>query len=266
MRLLLNDVLPGGASPGALLEEAALEKLYAYPDAAGRPWVRANMVATLDGAAAGNDGRTGTINTPADLVVYTLLRDLADVVLVGAGTARAEGYRRPGPRTGNRAALAVAEGRAAHPELAVVSRTAAVPPLLAAAPEDGAGDADGGRGGVLMVTCAAAGEEALDRARDALGADRVLVVGGDSVDLPAAVGALAGRGLPRVLCEGGPSLLADVAAAGLLDELCLTVVPLLAGGVERRVAVGAVADRPLVPRVLIESGGTLLQRWTRPGA
>ncbi|MFD6951745.1 hypothetical protein A6A08_16635 [Nocardiopsis sp. TSRI0078] len=255
VRLLLNDAVPGAASPGDVLDASALERLYAYPD---RPWLRANMVATLDGAAAGNDGRTGSINTPADQVVYTLLRDLADVVLVGAGTARVEGYRHTRPRTRGLLARALAEGRAAHPELAVVSGTGQVPPLLTERPGDG--------GGVLLVTCEAAGAEALDRARGTLGEDRVLVCGERSVDLPAAVAALAGRGMPRILCEGGPRLLADVAAAGLLDELCLTVVPLLAGGLEQRIAVGTAADRALVPGVVVESEGTLLQRWLRSDA
>lgn len=254
MRLLLNDAVPGAAALGEPLDASALERLYAYPGA--RPWVRANMVATLDGASAGNDGRTGSINTPTDLVVFTLLRDLADVVLVGAGTARAESYRHTRPRSGDRLARAVAQGRAAHPELAVVSGTGRVPPLLAGRPENG--------GGVLLVTCEAAGDEAISRARRTLGSDRVLVCGGGSVDLPATVAALAGRGLPRILCEGGPRLLADVAAADLLDELCLTAVPLLAGGIEQRIAVGSAADRPLVPGVLVESEGTLLQRWLRP--
>ncbi len=254
MRLLLNDAVPGAAAPGRELDPAALERLYAYPD---RPWLRANMVSTLDGAAAGSDGRTGTINTPADLVVFTLLRDLADVILVGAGTARAEGYRHADTRTGDRAARALAEGRAAQPELAVVSGTGRIPPLLERESHSG--------GGVFLVTRAAAGPEALDRARRVLGADRVLVCGEHTVDLAAAVAALAGRGLPRILCEGGPRLLADVAAAGLLDELCLTLVPLLSGGLEQRIAAGAVADRPLVPGVVIESEGTLLQRWLRPG-
>ncbi|MEU1900958.1 pyrimidine reductase family protein [Nocardiopsis dassonvillei] len=253
VRLLMNDAAPGAASPGQTLDASALERLYAYPD---RPCVRANMVASLDGAAAGNDGRTEALNTPADLVVFTLLRDLADVVLVGAGTAREAGYRRTGPRTGDRAARAVAEGRADRAEIAVVSGSGQVPPLLAESTGDG--------GGVLLVTCAAAGNEALDRACRTLGEDRVLVCGRERVDLRAAVGALVGRGLPRILCEGGPRLLADVAAAGLLDEMCLTVVPLMAGGVQQRVAVGTAADAPLVPGVLIESEGTLLQRWLRP--
>lgn len=249
----MNDAVPGAASPGRTLDGPMLERLYAYPD---RPWLRANMVSTLDGAAAGNDGRTGTINTPSDLVVFTLLRDLADVILVGAGTARTEGYRHADTRTGDRARRAVAEGRAAQPEIAVVSGTGQVPPLLAGESHSG--------GGVLLVTCEAAGARALDRARRTLGKDRVLVCGEHTVDLASAVAALVDRGLPRILCEGGPRLLADVAAAGLLDELCLTLVPLLAGGTEQRIAVGTPADRPLVPGVIIESEGTVLQRWLRP--
>ncbi|RKS09688.1 riboflavin biosynthesis pyrimidine reductase [Nocardiopsis sp. Huas11] len=252
----MNEVAPGAAGPGDVVADAVLEELYAYPDTGARAWVRANMVATIDGAAAGNDGRTGTINTEADLVVFTLLRDLADVVLVGAGTARAEGYRRPGPRGAQRRARALAQGRAAHPALAVVSRSAHVPPLLAAPEPD--------RGQVWMLTCQEAGEEALERARAVLGAERVLVLGEAEVDLFAAVEALRERGMPRVLCEGGPRLLRDVAAEGVLDELCLTVVPVLAAGVEQRITAGAGVDQVLVPRLLLEGGGTLLHRWIRP--
>ncbi|NYJ33158.1 pyrimidine reductase family protein [Nocardiopsis aegyptia] len=256
VRLLMNDVAPGAAEPGDPVDDSVLEALYAYPDTVGRPWVRANMVATLDGAAAGNDGRTGTINTEADLVVFTLLRDLADVVLVGAGTARAEGYRRPTPRTGARRARAEAQGRAAHPALAVVTRTAHVPPLLAAEETD--------RGQVWLLTCQEAGEPALERARAALGPERVLVLGEAEVDLVAAVDALHERGMSRILCEGGPRLLRDVAAEGVLDELCLTVVPVLAAGAEQRITAGAGVDQELVPRLLLEGGGTLLHRWIRP--
>ncbi|WP_198659090.1 pyrimidine reductase family protein [Nocardiopsis sp. FIRDI 009] len=256
VRLLLNDVVPGAADPGDRLGPDDLERLYAYPDVTARPWVRANMVATLDGAAAGNDGRTGSINTAADLVVYTLLRDLADVILVGAGTARSEGYRRTPPRSARFLDRAAAEGRPSCPVTAVVSGAAQVPPLLAADAPD--------HGDVLLVTCAGAGPEALDRARRLLGSDRVIVVGAQSVDLPAAVDALHARGLPRILCEGGPRLLRDVAAADALDELCLTVVPLLAAGVQQRVTAGAGVDRALVPRLVIEQDGTLLHRWMRP--
>ncbi|MDT0330571.1 dihydrofolate reductase family protein [Nocardiopsis lambiniae] len=246
MRVLLNDLVPEAAAPGATVSDGTLAALYAHPEHR----TRANMVATLDGAGAGTDGLTGSINTSADREVYTLLRDLADVVLVGAGTARAEDYGRPGPRT--------RPGRTRCPELAVVSRSAAVPPSLAEAAPD--------RGGVLLITRRGAGEAALVRARDLLGADRVLVHGDAEVDLAAAVADLAARGLSRVLCEGGPSLLADMAAAGLLDELCLTTVPLLAGGDAHRIAVGAPAGLELVPRLILESEGTLLHRFTRPAS
>lgn len=257
VRLLLNDVAPGVAAPGDLLDNPVLEQLYAYPDVAVRPWVRGNMVCTLDGAAAGSDGRSGSINTDADLVVYTLLRDLADVVLVGAGTARTEGYRRPGPRSGTHQARSLAEGRSRHPALAVVSESARVPPTLTTEQSD--------RGRVFVVTCAGAGTEALELARGLLGPEQVIVAGGTSVDLPKAVHILHERGLSRILCEGGPRLLADVAAADVLDELCLTVVPLLTGGSELRITRGAIADRVLVPGLLIEADGTLLHRWVRPG-
>lgn len=258
MRVLMNEAAPEVPTPHGRADQDTLEQLYAYPDTSTRPWTRANMVATLDGAAMGNDGRTASINTEPDLVVYTLLRDLADVILVGAGTARLEGYRRPARRSGDRAERAVAEGRTAHPELAVVSRGAHVPPLLAAPAPD--------RGEVLMITCAAAGPSALARARKVLGTDRVVIAGEDEVDLPLAVTALHDRGLPRVLCEGGPQLLADVAASGVLDEMCQTVVPLLAGGTAPRITKGTPADLDLRPRLLLESHGTLLHRWIRPDA
>ncbi|MFL1378020.1 dihydrofolate reductase family protein [Nocardiopsis protaetiae] len=244
MRVLLNEIAPRTAAPGTKVSGEALAVLYAHPER----WTRANMVATLDGAGTGPDGLTGSINTEPDHEVYRLLRDLADVVLVGAGTARAEGYRRPGPR--------VRPGRTPCPDVAVVSRSALVPPGLAAPAE--------GRGGAWMVTRAGAGEEAIEGARALLGADRVLVHGDAEVDLAAALADLADRGLSRVLCEGGPSLLADVAAHGLLDELCLTTVPLLAGGDARRIAFGVPADLELHPRLILEADGTLLHRFVRP--
>ena len=92
MRLLLApDALAGRYPLGAELDLEALATAYA-PSADARNWLRGNMVSTLDGAAQGADGRSGTINTPADHVVFELLRALSDLVLIGAGTARAEGY------------------------------------------------------------------------------------------------------------------------------------------------------------------------------
>ena len=254
MRLLLDD-LDGTATPaGATLDRAALTRLYAYPDTGERPWVRANFVATLDGAATGEDGKAGSINTRADREVFSLMRALADVILVGAGTARAESYRRPtaAPRW---CELGVRDERSKHPALAVVSRSADVPPLLAKRHED--------TGDVLLVTCAQAGHEAITLACETLGDDCVTVFGESSVDLRAAVGELGDRGLGRILCEGGPHLLHDVIGAGCLDELCLTLTPRVIAGEHLRILAGDPLDGDFVPHMLLESDGTLLGRWIR---
>lgn len=264
MRLLLNDIDPAITS-GTEVDRSSLADLYAYPErptggAAGRPWLRANMVSTLDGAASGEDGRTGSINTEADRQVFALLRTLSDVILVGAGTARAEGYRAVRPATGWLASLR--EGRPPAPCLAVVTRTGSLPLQLTLPPEEGE-DADR-LGEVLLITCGAADERAVDAARTAIGESRVLVLGEDRVDLPGAVELLAARGLTRMLTEGGPHLLRDLAAAGLVDEICLTVVPHLLAGAHPRILAGEGVDLPLTPRLLLESEGTLLGRWSRP--
>ena len=236
---------------GARRTEAleAVADLYAYPDSlppAG--WVRANMVSTLDGSAVAADGVTAGISHPVDKAVFAVLRALSDVVLVGAGTVRAERY---GPPAASAvfAARRAAAGQAPAPALAVVTRSGDVPT------ETGLFAADAA---TLVVAPAAAD---LDRLRDLAGPDRVVVAGTDDVDPVSAVAQLAGRGLRRVLLEGGPQLLGRVVAAGRLDELCLTLSPLLAGGAGPRIAVGDRADVRLRAAHLVESDGLLLGRW-----
>lgn len=260
MRLLLPH--PGAPSDDATdgrLDAAALAGLYEYPRRAtrGEPWVRANFVTTLDGAATGSDGRSGSINTGADREVFGLLRALSDVVLVGAGTARIEGYR-PIAARAQWHDMRAATGRRDNPVLAVVSRSAQLPPLLRE-PVEGAGE-------VLLLTCERAPEEALEQARRALGEDNVIVRGGDGVDLDAVVKELAARGLTRILCEGGPHLMHDLVSAGHLDELCLTIAPTIVAGDHTRITAGPSIVEHLVPRVLIESEGTVLGRWVRADA
>lgn len=233
------------------LDLAGLVQAYAYPEACrqGRPFVKATMVASLDGAVAGTDDSSRSLATPADRRVFALLRGLADVLLVGGGTARAERYRPtlpPGGVTGRR----IAQRQSPSAAVAVVSRSLDLD-------ERGPLFTDPARQ-TVVVTC----EAAPGSRRRALSALVDVVVAGDAqVDLTAAVGALAARGLPRILCEGGPSLLGAVAAAGLLDELCLTWVPVVAGG-----PAGRVVDAPplgLAMRLahLLEERGTLLARW-----
>ncbi len=193
------------------------------PPAADRPRVRANMVASVDGAAALN-GRTAGLSGPADRMVFAVLRSLADVILVGAGTARAERYRPvrdtevwPGLRT----------GRPVTPSIALVSSSLNLDGrerLFADAPPHAP---------TIVLTTASAPD-----ARRAALIDRgavVVVAGEQHVDPARALAALADLGRRNVLLEGGPQLLGQFTDAGLLDELCLTVSPVLAGGTAGRI-------------------------------
>jgi riboflavin biosynthesis pyrimidine reductase len=210
------------------LSDDELLAAYAPPSA---PWLRVNFVSTVDGAATGSDGLSGTINNAADKRVFDTLRSRADCLVVGAGTLRAEEYAVP------------------RVPLVVVSRSADVPPTLRDAP----------RGRILVATVATS--DGLDAAREALGEENVLVLGEEAIDLAALKQELASRGWDEQLCEGGPSLFADLLAAGVVDELCWTVVPRLAGGDAVRIATGAEVDVALRPALLLEQDGTLLGRW-----
>lgn len=225
MRLIYPE-----AAQGPELAGTELARLYAYPAGPERPWVRANMVASVDGAASLEE-RSGGLSGKADKLVFSLLRGLADVVLVGAGTARAENYRPARPLHDAALWPELRAGRTAAPPIAVVSRqldldvTAA---LIAEAPAESR---------TIVITTAAAPAERR-KAAAAAGAD-VVIAGEDAVDLPAALAALTDRGHLRMLTEGGPRLLGQLVAAGLMDELCLTVSPLLAGGDASRILAAA---------------------------
>ncbi len=242
MRVLIDPRRP--SRPGAAVTAAELEVMYTFPRG---PWVRTNFVTSLDGSVAGADGRSGSINTPPDNRVFALQRDLCDAVLVGSGTANAEGYERIVPN----------RRRASPPALVVVSGSARVPEGLRTPVE--------GRGAGLLVTCASAGPRALSKARGALGADAVVVAGEDHVDLAAAVHVLAERGLKHLLCEGGPTLVSAALAAGVVDELALSLAPTVVGGDGARTTSGAGLGEPdgipLSLRLLLEERGTLLGLW-----
>lgn len=225
-------ILTGPDGPRDDLTDADLRSLYAAPSA---PWLRANMVSTLDGAATGETGRSGSINNAVDQRVFDTLRSLADAILVGAGTAEAEGYR-PADRP-----------------IVLVSRSGRVPERLR--------DAEPGR--VLLATCRAA--DGLDRARAQLGTEQVLVLGGHRVDLAELKRRLVDRGWQHLLCEGGPHVLRDLVDQGVLDELDATVVPRLVGGDHPRITDGPPLDVPLRLGLLLEEQNTLLGRWFLDG-
>jgi riboflavin-specific deaminase-like protein len=237
----MHRLLPPG---DAVLDPAAdLASHYAYPPALSAPYVRVNFVASADGAGSVEGTSTG-LGSPADRTVFGLLRRLADVVLVGAGTARAENYR--GARRPTR-------GRDTPPPIAVVTGSAdldpdsrlfhdtAVPPI------------------VLTVDAA---PPARRERLAAVGAEVVVL---DRLTPDLLLAELARRGLHRVLCEGGPQLFGDLVAADAVDELCLTVAPVLTGGPAGRIATGP-ADGHLRRMELVgalHDAGTLLLRYRR---
>lgn len=220
---------------------------YAYP-AAGA--LRANMVASVDGAIS-LDGRSQPISGAADWFLFGLQRALADVIVVGAGTARNEGY---GP------------GRA-RPEFAHLRRRADQSPAPTLAIVTASGDLDpeanflGGEERAIVCTCASAPADRVDALRAR--AD-VVVVGDEHVDLPALLAALRDRGKSRVLTEGGPSLLGALTADDLIDEVVASITPALVGGDAGRMVVGApgaVRDLQLVG--LLEDQGALFTHYRR---
>lgn len=239
---------------GAELTDAALEDLYDYPPGLTEPWVQANFVSSADGAAT-VEGRSAGLSHPADKKIFALGRDLADVVLVGAGTVLAEKYA--GIKTRDlRAARREARGLAPVPPIAVVSDRCSIPPdapLLADTTIP-----------PMVLTCASAPPERRNALTDA-GAE-IVICGDDTVHLPSAVRALGERGLRRVNCEGGPRLMASMLADDLVDQLCLTVAPLLAGAGADRIVAGAVAEKPrrLELASVLHADGFLLLRYRRP--
>jgi riboflavin biosynthesis pyrimidine reductase len=228
-------------------EAVVLEAAYAYPEA---PWLRCNMIASVDGAAW-LDGRAGTLGNRADRRLLSLLRGLADVVIAGAQTVRVEGYGPVRPREGWREVRA---GRAPVPAIAVVSSRLDLDfdaPLFTEALTP-----------TIVITSESAPQDRLRRARKH--AD-IIIAGTDLVDLGAAVETLVRRGHTRLLSEGGPRLLGQLVAADRLDELCLTVSPLLVAGDAARIVNGAPLSvaRPLRLAHVLEDEGFLFTRYVR---
>ena len=210
------------------------------------------MIASVDGAAA-IGGRSSGLGGPSDKLLLQVLRSLADVVLVGAGTARAEGY---GPARPSAMLAGLRAGRPATPPIAVVSASLSLDPessLLTDAPADA-------RTIVLTGRSAPAGRRAAIAAHA-----EVIVADADKLTAGHAIGVLARRGYTRILAEGGPRLLGQIADEGLLDELCLTVSPVLAGGQAGRIMSGGLADAPAALKLahVLTDAGYLFCRYVR---
>ncbi len=243
-------IRPGDAAAEDLAD--ALADIYRYPD---QLWVKANFVASLDGAITA-DGKSAGLSGAADRLVFTVLRSLADVVVAGAGTVRAERYRQARP---DELWQRLRAGRPPAPPIAVVTRRL---DLDLSARLFGRGP---GLARTIVLTSELAGENR--RAEAARVAD-VVVAGAEAVTAKSIVDVLAARGYRRILVEGGPMLLGQLVAEGLLDELCLTLSPVLEGGhaagrlTARR---GPTAPAAMSLATLLEDDGFLLSRYIRAG-
>jgi riboflavin biosynthesis pyrimidine reductase len=248
-----------GPAPAVVRQVAGLYQDRPRPGVTGRPWVRANMVASADGASA-LDNRSGGLGGPADRMVFDILRSLCDVVLVGAGTARAERYK---PVRESRLWAEFRAGRPPTPPIAVVTGSldfSDCEPLLADLPPAAR---------TIVITTAACAAQAPP---DWEGRARVVVAGETRVDISQAIAALVSLGYREILTEGGPHLLGQLTRAGLLDELCLTTSPLLAGGSAGRIVVARDPDgapaaaQPLNLAHVLTDAGFLLARYVRPAS
>lgn len=222
---------------------------YAYPQQ--RPWLRANMIASADGAAT-LDGRAGPLGNPTDQRILGLLRALADVVIAGSGTVITEGYG-PARARAEYQAMRSANGQPPAPVMAVVSNHLRLD-FSARFFTDAAQRP-------IVVTCEAAPADSRQAAHAV--AD-VVMAGGPVVDPRLMVDALVDRGHQRLLCEGGPTFLGAASAAGALDELCLTTSPLLVGGPSRRILDGPVVDPPQrlrLAHLLVDDDDLLYARY-----
>ncbi|MEU6867645.1 pyrimidine reductase family protein [Streptomyces sp. NPDC046876] len=232
-----------------------LAEAYAYPALApDGHWLRANMVSTLDGAAQ-HDGRSQPISGETDMRIFGTLRALADVVIAGAETVRQEGYR-PARAREAFAARRAAAGQGPAPVIAVVTASLDLDfslPLFTSPLVP-----------TLVVTGAGAPS---DRVAEAVQAGAEVVIAGDgaAVDPARAVRELADRGLRRQLTEGGPRLLGQFVAADVLDELCLTISPMLTAGGAQRISGGPAVAVPhrLAPASVLEEAGFLFTSYRR---
>jgi riboflavin biosynthesis pyrimidine reductase len=247
---------PAPDQHAALATPAGLADAYAYPAATadGTPYLRANMVGSLDGAAR-LGGKSAPLSSEGDMRIFGVLRALCDLVLVGAETVRQENYRPAKARAAfadRRAAL----GQPPAPAIAVISRRLDLDftaPLFTAP-----------RVPTLVLTGSGPPDAALAAAR-AAGAVVVTAGEGDGVDPVRAVREVAARGFVRLLHEGGPRILAQFAAADLVDELCLTLSPVIAGGDAPRIMNGPGVLDPtrFVPLSVLEEDGFLFTRYGR---
>jgi riboflavin-specific deaminase-like protein len=216
--------------------------------------VALNMVTSLDGAIA-VEGRSGGLGSPADRAIFLALRSCADVILVGAGTVRAEDYGPPRPTEAEQQRR-IDEGRSPLPRLAVVTGGLDLDPAARLF-------SDPDRRPLIITTT----DAPADRRQALAPVADLLDAGTGRVDVAEALAMLGASGAAVVLCEGGPTLNGQLVAAGVVDEVCLTIAPLVVGGPSPRMVVSAhAATESMDLDRALEEDGNLFLRYVRSAA
>ena len=238
-----------GTADGQLAEQ------YAYPGDLTSCWVRANFITSLDGAATA-EGKSGVLGGHGDRTLYRLMRELCDVVLVGAGTVRIEGYAGVHLDAAERQRRN-ARGQSEVPPIAMVTRSAQLDHTLPVFTQTEVVP--------LILTTRESAGDARDRFGALAGVHDCSAADPGAVDLGTALRTLADLGLLRVLTEGGPSLLGALITGGLLDELCLTIAPTVVGGSAKRISEGHDEAVTAMRRrhTLTDDEGYLYTRYSR---
>jgi riboflavin-specific deaminase-like protein len=221
------------------------------PSPADRPWVMLNMISSVDGGIS-VDGVSGGLGGPADKVVFSAIRGVADIILVAAGTVIAEDYRRPQTPPIIQEQR-IGRGQEPIPRIAIVTNNLSIDPTHRVFDPEAR---------PIVVTKSEADRDrvsALDPVAD------IVFAGETAVNVAAAVRSLGELGARVVLVEGGPTFNSAVVAADLIDELCLTVSPLLLGGDGPRIVNGGTPERPLPLRLdrILEQDDLLFHRFVR---
>lgn len=216
-----------------------------------RPWVMCNMISSTDGGIA-MDGVSGGLGGPGDKAVFGAIRAVPDIIIVASGTVIAENYRKP-QTPAHVQTQRSARGQTARPQLAIVTRSLRIDPAHRVFDPEAR---------PLIITSAQSDPQA--RAELEGGAD-LLIAGDADVDLTAALVELARRGARTVLLEGGPTLNGAFVDHDLIDELCVSVAPLLLGGESSRIVAHSTnpALRELRLDRTLHEDGALFHRYVR---
>ena len=238
--MILTRVHPGAAESFELDAEttrARLLELYASPQDL---WLRLNLVTSVSGSAAGSDGTSETLTNVADRRILGVIRELSDVVLVGASSVRAEGYQLPRRST---LAIVTASGNLAGHKLTVDDPSR------------------------IVVVCP---PSVVDRVRSTLGDATILTTATQTTQthegrIPpfAIIDALREAGYSSIVCEGGPDRAAQLVSAGLVDEVCMTTSPVLAAVSLAPFGAELTSSVPLgLTQLLVDSAGSIYARWS----